>query len=63
MKLTKDKYTVFEWEKDPKILFNNPGHPRRWMHCREVIVPEGAGGRIVTLYNDEVHGVKDAIRK
>jgi hypothetical protein len=61
MKLAKDRYS-FEF-KDPKTSFNSPGHPRRWFHCREVIVPEGAGGRIVTVYNEERQGEKDAIRK
>jgi hypothetical protein len=57
MKLAKDNYS-YRWE-DPKTSFNSPGHPRRWFHCREVIVSEGTGGRIVTVYNDEVHGVKN----
>lgn len=57
MKLAKDNYS-FEW-RDPKTSFNSPGHPRRWFHCREVIMSEGAGGRIVTVHNDVVHGVKN----
>ena len=61
MKLATDRYS-FEF-KDPKTSFNSPGHPRRWFHCREVIVPEGAGGRIVTIYNHEIHGAKNAIHK
>jgi hypothetical protein len=59
MKLVKDS---FEW-RDPKTTFNSPNHPRRWFHCREVIMPEGAGGRIVTVYNHEIHGAKNAIHK
>lgn len=61
MKLAEDRYS-FEF-KDPKISFNSPGHPRRWFHCREVIVSDDAGNRIVTIYNHEIHGAKDAIRK
>ena len=57
MKLAKDNYS-FRWE-DPKTSFNSPGHPRRWFHCREVIVSEDAGSRIVTVHNDKVHGVKN----
>lgn len=57
MKLAKDQHS-FVWE-DPKTFLNSPDHPRHWFHCREVIVSEGAGGRIVTLHNDKVHGVKD----
>jgi hypothetical protein len=31
----------------------------RWLHCREIIVSEVTGRRILTLDNGEVHGVKN----
>ncbi len=31
----------------------------RWLHSRETTVSEATGRRIVTLYNDEIHGVRN----
>ena len=38
---------------------NSNRHPRLWLHCREMIVSEDMARRIVTVHNDEVHGVKN----
>ena len=38
---------------------NSNRHPRHWFHCREIIVSEATGRRIVTIYNHEIHGAKD----
>lgn len=38
---------------------NSSRRPRLWLHSRETTVSEATERRIVTLHNDEVHGVKN----
>lgn len=33
--------------------------PRLWLHSREMVVSEDTGRKIVTVHNDEVHGVRN----